>query len=135
MSGPFNYELLMHENCCICSLKTILKVRDHHYSDDFDDLNNYLRCVYPTLYIIRLLSRVYHFSLLICYSCSSGIIKNTENYLVETIIKKFHICNRNTHCTSIPEVYQFKNNIRYFKSVDKSYNQDYFKASAHACLQ
>ena len=54
---------------------------------------------------------------------------------METIIKKIDICNRNTHCTSIPEIYQFKNNIRYFKSLEKSYNQNYFKASAHARLQ
>ena len=36
------------------------------------DFNHFLRCVYPTIYISRLLSRVYHFSLLICYPCSSS---------------------------------------------------------------
>ena len=34
------------------------------------DFNHSLGCVYPTLYIIRLLGRAYHFSLLICYPCS-----------------------------------------------------------------
>ena len=32
--------------------------------------NHSLGCVYPTLYISRLLGRVYHFSWLICYPCS-----------------------------------------------------------------
>ena len=34
------------------------------------DFNHSLGCVYPTLYIIRLLGRVYLFSLVICYYCS-----------------------------------------------------------------
>ena len=40
------------------------------------DFNHSLGCVYPTLYIIRLLCRVYHFSLLICYPSSS----HTKHY-------------------------------------------------------
>ena len=39
---------------------------------EFFDFNHSLGCVYPTLYIIRLLRRVYHFSLLICYPSSSN---------------------------------------------------------------
>ena len=38
------------------------------------DFNDSLGCVYPTLYIIRLLRRFYHFSLLICYPSSLKII-------------------------------------------------------------
>ena len=34
------------------------------------DFNHSLGCVYPTLYIIRLLHRVCHFSFLICYPSS-----------------------------------------------------------------
>ena len=40
------------------------------------DFNHSLGCVYPTLYIIRLLRCVYHFSLLICYPSSL-------NYLID----------------------------------------------------
>ena len=51
------------------------------------DFNHSLGCVYPTLYIIRLLRRVYHFSWLICYPSSSfkslikdpTCFKNPEN--------------------------------------------------------
>ena len=32
-----------------------------------------LGCLYPTLYIVRLLDQVYHFSLLICCPCSSNV--------------------------------------------------------------
>ena len=39
------------------------------------DFNHSLGCVYPTLYIIRLLGSVYHFSLLICYPYSFILIK------------------------------------------------------------
>ena len=35
------------------------------------DFNHSLGCVYPTLYVIRLLGQVYYFILLICYPCSS----------------------------------------------------------------
>ena len=38
--------------------------------DDIVCYNDAVGCVYPTLYIIRLLRRVYHFSLLICYPSS-----------------------------------------------------------------
>ena len=34
------------------------------------DFSHSLGCIYPILYIIRLLRRVYHFSLLICYPSS-----------------------------------------------------------------
>ena len=47
------------------------------------DFNYSLGCVYPTLYIIRLLCRAYHFSLLSCYPSSSIkgkiIVTNPDN--------------------------------------------------------
>ena len=62
----------------VCLLrKTILinsQVSEHYFMDFLEKgecfgLTHSLGCVYPTLYIIRLLGRVYHFSLLICYPC------------------------------------------------------------------
>ena len=47
------------------------------------DFNHSLGCVYPTLYIVRLQSRVYHFSLQICYRYS--FIKRFANI--------FEFCN------------------------------------------
>ena len=48
------------------------------------DFNHSLGCVYPTLYIIRLLCWVYHFSLLICYPSSSGAINSkTKSHKIE----------------------------------------------------
>ena len=35
----------------------------------YNGFNHSLGCAYPTLYISRLLGRVYHFSWLICYPC------------------------------------------------------------------
>ena len=69
----------------VCLLrKTILinsQVSEHYFMDFLEKrecfgLTHSLGCVYPTLYIIRLLGRVYHFSLLICYPCPF-ITRNT----------------------------------------------------------
>ena len=60
----------------VCLLrKTILinsQVSEHYFMDFLEKgecfgLTHSLGCVYPTLYIIRLLGRVYHFTFLICY--------------------------------------------------------------------
>ena len=56
------------------------------------DFNRSLGCVYPTLYIGRLLGWVYHFSLLICYPHSY----NTYIHMYNTYIYIYvyiHICN------------------------------------------
>ena len=69
--------------CLLC--KTILiinsQVSEHYFMDFLEkgecfDLTHSSGCVYPTLYIIRLLGRVYHFGLLICYPCPF-ITRNT----------------------------------------------------------
>ena len=41
---------------------------------EYYDFNHSSGSVYPTLYIIRLLGQVYHFSLMVCYSCSLQFI-------------------------------------------------------------
>ena len=61
--------------------------------------------------------------------------KLSKTISCKTIIEKLHICNRNTHFASIPPVYWFQYNIRYFKSFDKCYGQDYFKPFVHTGLQ
>ena len=47
------------------------------------DFNHSLGCVYPTMYIIRLLCRFYHFSLLICYPSSSLKVQFKHSNLVK----------------------------------------------------
>ena len=65
--------------CLLC--KTILKVSYLIIilwialeKREYFDFNHSLGCVYPNLYIFRLLGWVYRFSLLICYPCSSNFV-------------------------------------------------------------
>ena len=81
VSGPFNKDSQVHRGCSVCWLcllcKTSLKVRyviiilwiSLEKGACFD-YNHSWECVYPSLYIIRFLGQVYHFSLLICYPYS-----------------------------------------------------------------
>ena len=55
------------------------------------DFNHSLRCVYPTLYIIRLLGRVYHLSFLICYPSSSLIVFYWPKYICQGVQSTFVI--------------------------------------------
>ena len=49
------------------------------------DFNHCLGCVYPALYIIRVLCRVYHSSLLICYPCSSQYLTRHQEWVNEIL--------------------------------------------------
>ena len=85
--------------CLLC--KTILKVSyliiilwiTLEKGECFD-FNHSLGCVYPTLYIIRLLGRVYHFSLLICYPYSFYfhalmlVAFGSQNFFLSMILRK-----------------------------------------------
>ena len=85
--------------CLLC--KTILKVSyliiilwiSFKMGDCFD-FNHSLGCVYPTLYTIRLLGRVYHFSLLICYPYSfyfhalMMVAFGSQNFFLSMILGK-----------------------------------------------
>ena len=57
------------------------------------DFNQSLGCVYPTLYIIRLLGRVYHFGLRICYPCSPNIKKSASTWSHCVALQKFKVIN------------------------------------------
>ena len=81
ISGSFNQELLVHRNCCVCHVKLFRKSISDHYSVDFlaegrvFKLASLFRMSTLTIdIVVRLLDRVYHFSLLICYPCSSSLL-------------------------------------------------------------
>ena len=87
----FNQELLVQRNCWCLLCKTILKVSYlivilwiFLENRECFDFNHSLGCVYTTLYIIGLLVRVYHISLLICFPCSS--------YSYNLKVKYFSFC-------------------------------------------
>ena len=71
---PFHQELQVHGNCSVCCVKLFGSQVSENYSVYFFGkgrmlFNHPLGCVNPTLYIIRLFERVYHFRFLICYPC------------------------------------------------------------------
>ena len=88
-----------------------------HYSVDFlgkggecFNLNHSLGCLLYCINIIRLLDRVYHFSLLICYPCSSSFCisstydtlpspSNLKRWKLTTEASCF-LCNKDTCTTS-----------------------------------
>ena len=83
----------MQKNCCLLC-KTILKVTyliiilwiSLEKGECFE-FNHSLGCVCPTLYMIRFLDRVYHFSLVIYYHCSHHNL-NWESALINVIRKE-----------------------------------------------
>ena len=69
VSGPFKLLCLLYKTILKVSYPIIILWISLEKGECFD-FNHSLGCVYPTLYIIRLLCRVYHFSLLLCYPSS-----------------------------------------------------------------
>ena len=73
---------MVHRNCCVCHVKLFIKSVSDNYSVDVlgkgrfpwktkcFNLNYSWGCLPYSIIIVRLLSRVYHFRLRICYPCS-----------------------------------------------------------------
>ena len=70
------------------------------------DFNHFLGCVYPTLYIIRILVSVFHVSLLICYPCSSMFIILWKKVLSRNELVSWCSGERIVNSISLPNLHK-----------------------------